>query len=124
MINKILAGTIRHVPFILAGVVLFAVLFIGKCVYDRNSKTRVELGKNQTDAALASGKDAVSTIAETHSDEIATDKITSENEKAIRNAKGSNEVVSSPANDAGLASLCRRAAYRKRPECMQYADPR
>lgn len=100
------------------------VLSVGKCVYDQRAKTEVELSKGQAGAATASGRDAVATVGNQAATEQETDRITKENEDAIRNADGSGEPVAGGVRDAGLDSLCRRAAYRSDPKCLQRAAPR
>lgn len=109
-----------------SGVALLAllVLSVGKCAYDQRAKTEVELSKGQAGAATASGRDAVATVGNQAATEQETDRITKENEDAIRNADGSGEPVAGGVRDAGLDSLCRRAAYRSDPKCLQRAAPR
>jgi hypothetical protein len=50
----------------------------------------------------------------------AIDTITEENERDIRKAPGADAPVDPGVRDAGLRSLCRRAAYRGRAECVQF----
>jgi len=90
-------------------------------VENRSAKTEISLIENQTEATLESGVDAVSTVTETARGERETDAITKENDREIRNAEGANAPVTDTARDAGFASLCRRAAYREHPKCLQRA---
>jgi hypothetical protein len=83
------------------------------------ARTEARLQTNQTGAAMASGADAVETLGQTAAAEAAADTITRENDRAIRNAPGAGAPVDPAADAAGRASLCRRAAYRGRPECLQ-----
>jgi len=83
------------------------------------AKTEAKLSGNQTAAALESGTDAVATVGQTHATEVTIDVITRENERAIREASGADAPVDPAVHGAGLAGLCRRAAYRGRPECVQ-----
>ena len=45
-------------------------------------------------------------------------------EKEIRNAKGADAPVDPAVRDAGLASLCRRAAYRSSERCLRFTSSR
>jgi hypothetical protein len=100
-------------------VLLCGILWLNSCQMASTAKTEAKLSQNQTGAALASGKDAVETIGETAAGASATDTITRENDRAIRNAPGAAAPVDPAAHAAGIASLCRRAANRGKPECLQ-----
>lgn len=108
---------------VLIGLALAALLagflWLQSCQTARTAKTEAKLSQNQTEAALASGKDAVETVGETAAGASATDAITRENDRAIRNAPGAAAPVDPAAHAAGIASLCRRAANRGKPECLQ-----
>lgn len=83
------------------------------------SKTEVNLGKAQTEAAQKSGADGVQTVGNVMGNEAAGDRITQENDNAIDHANGSDAVVHGDARAAGVQSLCRRASYRaSHPECL------
>lgn len=88
------------------------------------AKAIARLSGNQTEAALDSGRDAVNTVGAQGAAEDRVDAITKENEDAIRNAEGADAPVADPARAAGQRSLCKRAAYRGRPECLQHAPAR
>ncbi|KPL67398.1 hypothetical protein SZ64_04325 [Erythrobacter sp. SG61-1L] len=88
------------------------------------AKTEARLGKNTAQAAIQSGNDAVNTIGTQMAGEAATDALTRENAHDIRNAPGANAPVDPAAHAAGIRSLCKRAAYRERPECLQHATAR
>ena len=103
---------------------LTAVVLVGLAVklgYDRKARVEISLGKNQTDAAIKSGQDAVATVASQAASETAGDQLTKENERDIRNAPGASAPVTSELHRAGLDSLCRRAAYRGSEQCLQHA---
>lgn len=108
------------------GAALFLLALIGgvhSCRLARTAKTEVRLSNNQTGAAIASGADAVDTIGKSAAAEAAADTITRENDRAIREAPGAGAPVDPAVDAAGRASLCRRAAYRGRPECLQQPAP-
>lgn len=86
-------------------------------------KAEARLGRNTTEAAQQSGKDAVNTVGTAGEREAATNDLSRTNEKDIRDAEGSTAPVATPVRDAGLRSLCKRRAYSGRPECVQFADP-
>lgn len=107
---------------VLAGIALLAVWWVvATLMGGKTAKTEAKLGENQTEAAIESGQDAVNTIGDTVGSEAEIDRITRENDDDIRNAEGADAPVADPARDAGHSSLCKRAAYRDRPECVQHA---
>ncbi|MGX7926443.1 hypothetical protein ACWPMX_07705 [Tsuneonella sp. HG094] len=117
--RKPLAWAIAAVVVVLGVLWLFGALTNGE-----RAKTEAKLGRNSAEAAIESGGDAVDTVGAQGGAERATDTITMENADAIRNAEGAAAPVARPARDAGLRSLCRRAAYHQRPECLQFTPAR
>lgn len=109
------------IGFVIA--ILLMAWLVNTIVSGRNAKVEARLGRNQTEAATKSGEDAVNTVGDQITAEDRVDAITRENERDIRNAPGADEAVSSELNDAALRSLCRRAAYRGREECLQFTAP-
>lgn len=87
-------------------VLVLVVLATAKCVSDRGIKTQVKLEKNQTNAAIQSGKDAVDTLGNRQAAEDAAAQNVQETQHAIENASHVSDVTG-----AGLAGL--RAARRK-----------
>lgn len=110
---------------LIAGLVL--VLLLGSiftlqtCQSARTAKTEAQLNRNQTEAALASGADAVGTIGDQTGREAAINATTKENSDAIRSAAGADTPVPAAVDAVARERLCRRAVYRQRPECLQYA---
>lgn len=90
----------------------------------RAAKAQAKLATGTAGAAIASGKDAANTIGNRMDADAATDQVTRENADAIRNAEGASAPVAAPVRDAGLASLCKRAAYQRDPRCVQQPGPR
>lgn len=113
-----------RVVLILAACALLAGAFgIYSWQRTRAAKTEARLANGQAGAASQSGRDAANTVGARSLEDAATDAITRENEDAIRNAEGAGAPVAGAVRDAGLASLCRRAAYRRDPKCLQHARP-
>lgn len=106
-------------------ITLIAGIFaVRSCQSARTAQTREKLATGQAGAAIESGADSVNTIGNRMDADAATDTLTRTNDDAIRNAQGADAPVDPALRDAGLASLCRRAAYRGQPKCLQYTDPR
>lgn len=110
-------GAARFILFLAVAAIVLALMFLAQCATTRNAKTEANVSKGQAGASMASGSDAVDTVGNVQASEQATDQVTKENEDAIRNAEGADAPVAAPVRDAGLASLCRRAAYAKDPRC-------
>lgn len=109
--------------WVLAGLAL-ALVLAGALLWNAwgaaaRAKTETRLATGQAGAALESGADAAQTVGTVSAGEAAADTITRENESAIRNAPGADAPVDPAAHAAGLRSLCRRAANRGKPECLQ-----
>jgi hypothetical protein len=79
------------------------------------AKQLARLRGNEAQATLESGQDAVRTVGTQGKKE---DALTKENEDAIRNAPGATETVPAAVDNAGRASLCKRAAYRQHKDCL------
>lgn len=104
------------------GAVLFLLTVIGgvhSCRMAATARTEARLQTNQTSAAIASGADAANTVGDVGARAADTDRTTMENADEIRSAPGADAPVDRGVHDAGLRSLCKRAAYRGRPECLQ-----
>ena len=104
--------------------IIVSLLLLDQCRATKSAKVETKLATGQAEASMISGSDAVTTIGNRMEADAATDQLTRENEDAIRHADGAAAPVAAPARDAGLASLCRRAAYRGKPECVQRTRPR
>ncbi len=82
-------------------------------------ETRGEIDASRADAGIASGRDAADTVGAAGTRERAIDQQTRENDDAIRNAPGADVPVDDGVHGTGIDSLCRRAAYRADPRCLQ-----
>lgn len=105
------------------GTALFLLAVIGgvrSCQSAQNAKTETKLVTGQADAALKSGADAANTVGNVGARAAGTDRLTQENDNAIRQAEGAHAPVARPARDAVLLAVCKRAAYRREPKCMQF----
>ncbi|APR51978.1 hypothetical protein CA223_06885 [Sphingomonas koreensis] len=112
----------RRAIFILASVVAISLIFVfgvSQCQRAQNASTAAKVAKGQAGAAIESGGDAADTVGNRMAADAKTDAITQENRNAIQNAEGASAPVAAPVRDAGLASLCRRAAYRGDTRCVQ-----
>ena len=103
---------------------LIAALVVQRsCRAARTASAVASLATGQAGAAIASGQDAAATIGNRMAHDADTDTITRENDDAIRTAHGADAPVDPAASAAGVRGLCRRAAYRGNPKCVQHAAP-
>ena len=100
-------------------VLLLGFLWLRSCDEARSAKTQAKLSTGQAGAAIQSGGDAANTIGNRMEADAASDLTTRENADAIRNAEGAGAPVAAAVRDAGLAGLCRRAAYSRDARCVQ-----
>jgi len=89
----------------------------------RTAKVETRLANGQAGAALASGQDSANAIGNRMDADAGEDATTRENDHAIRTAPGAGAPVDPALRDAALRGLCRRAAYRNDPKCVQHPNP-
>jgi hypothetical protein len=116
MLEKLSVRVIAMIVAALALVIGIS-LFIHSCDVRRSKAAQSRVERSQAQAASNSAQDAIATVANADAAAGASEDLTRSNEKEIRNAEGSNAGVNPAARDAGLRSLCRRAAYRDDQRC-------
>jgi hypothetical protein len=121
-----LKSTIGKIATALAVIALvLGFLQVRSCQQARQVEAQSKLDRGQRGAAQASGADAVNTVGEVAENQMASETLGRTNEEEIRNAQGADDRVNPDVGAAGLRALCRRAAYRNRPECrVQQPRPR
>lgn len=92
-------------------------LVVRSCDKRHSQAAQERVEDSQAQAASNSAADAIATVSASGRNEAASEELTRSNEKAIRAADGANDAVNPSVRDAGLASLCRRKAYRNDPKC-------
>lgn len=105
---------------VIAVVLLLGFLQVRSCQQARQRDAQSKVDRAQADAASKSAADAIATQSEANRREQASEAMTGTNEKEIRNAQGAGDRVNPDARDAGLRSLCRRAAYRNDDRCRVF----
>ena len=110
---------VRAIALTLIGLMLVAALIFGanQCSKRKSLEAQSKVDKAQTGAVIESGMDASNVQAGIATNDTASADLGRQNEKEIRDAKGSDAAIDPDAHAAGLRALCRRAAYRNRPEC-------
>jgi type II secretory pathway component PulM len=118
-------ATIRLIGAGLLVLLLVAALLWGPaaCNRIRGLEAQSKVDRGQTEALGNSAADAVETQGKANQRETESEAVTRSNEKEIRNADGANDPVNPAVRDAGLRSLCRRAAYRNSERCRVFATP-
>lgn len=119
--GKALFGVARWAWGMIALIALLLALWGLYGAFTAKPKAEARLGKNTTEAALQSGSDAVATVGAAAQRDQAADDLTRSNADDISHAKGADAPVDPAARDAGLRSLCKRAAYRGDDKCVQLA---
>jgi 2-iminoacetate synthase ThiH len=108
---------------ILAGLglclLLVSLFALSQCQRARNAGTEARINKGQAGAAIDSGVDAVGTVSNGHAAAAAEQQSAKETSDEIRNAIDARGVTA-----AGRNGLCRLAAYRDHPDCVQQPRPR
>jgi hypothetical protein len=105
-----------------AGVILLIVavsLFVRSCDKRRSEAAQSRVSASQAQAAQDSARDAINAVEASGARETASEALTRENEANIRAAPGASDPVNPAVRDAGLAALCRRAAYQNDPRCKR-----
>jgi hypothetical protein len=107
------------------GLLLIVAVGLGlrSCEKRRSQAAQTRVERSQAEAASNSAADAINAVTGVGSNAAASEELTRQNEKEIRNAPGANDPVNPAARDAGLRSLCRRPAYRDNPKCRMLQPP-
>ena len=114
-------GIPRAVMWALAALAVLGALWWLYSALTANPKAEARLGRNQAEAALQNGVDAVGSVGKQQASEAATDILTRENDSAIRSAPGASAPVDPAVRDAWLRSVCKRRSSRGDPKCVQFA---
>ena len=121
---KYLATTAGKVIAALIVVALIlGLLQVRSCQQARQQAAQSRVDRGQAGAARDSAGDAVNTVSGVSANQSASEDLTRSNEREIRNAEGANDPVNPALRDAGLRSLCRRAATRNDPRCRVQPAP-
>lgn len=109
----------RTIAYVVGGIVIVVlfVLFLSQCEKRRNEHAQTQVDQAQVEAATNSAADAIHTVSEAGQREAASEDLTRQNERDIRNAPGADQRVDMGVNVAGLKALCRRDAYRNTERC-------
>lgn len=95
-----------------------AVLAVTRCGSGNQERAQARVEVFQDEAFANSAADAIATQQGAGARERASDELSRNNEKEIRDADGANDAVNPRVRDAGVASLCKRAAYRDSARCQ------
>lgn len=105
---------------LIAGIILLAIAAwaIPSCLAkQRNAASQTRVDRAQATATVESAREASATQSTVNANEVASEALGRSNERSIRDAKGSDAVVSPAAHDAGLRAICRRKVNRDREQC-------
>jgi hypothetical protein len=113
-----LAG--KAIAVAVAIILLLGILQVRSCQQANQRAAQARVDRGQGEAFQNSAGDAINTITGVAGNEQAGADLTRTNEREIRDAKGSTAAVDPAVRDAGLRSLCRRAAYRNSERCRLF----
>lgn len=102
---------------LIAAVLVLGFLQVRSCQQSRQRAVESRVERAQGKAAHESAKDAISSLEASQARETASEELTAQNEKEIRNAEGAIVQVGAGVNDAGVRALCLRDAYRNTDRC-------
>lgn len=118
MIGKLSARVIAMIVGVIA-LILIVGFTVRSCDQRRSKAVQSRVERSQAQAASNSAADAIATVEASGAASRASEDLTRTNERDIRAAQGSGDKVNPAARDAGLAALCKRAAYREDPRCKR-----
>lgn len=112
----------RLIGMIVGGLVLLALISFAlySCDKRRSERAQSKVDAAQSEAASESAKDAIGTVTKAGERETASEELSRQNEKAIREAEGAAERVKPGVDYEGRRALCRRAAYANDPKCQMF----
>lgn len=120
-----LSKTVARIAIAAIAIILvLGFLQVRSCQQERQRAAEARLQQGQMGAQGESAKDAIATQGKAGERERQSEELTRTNEREIRNAQGASDPVNPAARDAGLRSLCRRAAYIDSERCRVFRpDP-
>lgn len=104
---------------VLAAVVALGWWFVTEPGRQRQRAAEAEVSAKLSDARTKSAADAISIQDGASDAAAASEQLSRESADAIRNAPGADQRLDPGLNRAGRERLCRRAAYRDHPDCVQ-----
>lgn len=119
----IFGRTISRLTLGVLGVILIIGLIAfgtSQCSKRRNAASQARTDAAQAGAAQDSAAQAINTVAAAGEAEAASEDLTRANERDIREADGAGTRVAPSVDYAGRAALCKRLAYRDKPECSMF----
>lgn len=120
-LSTIVGRMIVGLAFVLC---IIGFLYVQSCKRERMAAAEKRVERAQSSAIQESARDAIATQGKVAEAQAKGEELSRTNEKEIRNAKGADAPVDPAVRDAGLASLCRRAAYRSSERCLRLAASR
>lgn len=106
---------------------LVAVLLLwgpAACQRMRSLGAQSKLDRGQGQAAVESGHDAVDTVGNVAAAATDSERLSQENDKEIRNAKGASVRVDPAVSTAGLRAFCKRPSGARTERCRVFlANP-
>jgi hypothetical protein len=85
-----------------------------------NSRSETRLSESHGQAVQDSARDAIGSVGALNGRDTASDDLTRRNADAIRSAPGAAAPVDPALRDAGLIGLCKRRAYSRSADCLQF----
>jgi len=115
----------RIVVAVVFVICVLGLLQVQSCQRSKQKAAESRLERAQGKAVVESAKDAIATQGAAQERERASDELTVQNEKEIRNATGADVQIHPHVSVATLRGLCRRDAYRDSERCrLLVANPR
>ncbi|RIV87513.1 hypothetical protein [Aurantiacibacter zhengii] len=121
-VGAFLASALGRVVMV-ALVVGLVLVTLNQCQNARRAGQQANLNEKQAEAVSDSAADAIGTVGAVSGRQQDSDDLTRSNADAIDQAEGASDAVNPSVHGAGLDGLCRRAAYRSDPRCVQQPDP-
>jgi hypothetical protein len=109
--------------FLIVLLIIAAFVTVSRCTSGGQQRAQGRVTTGQAGAFANSTGDAIATQQAAHGREDASEQLSRTNEEEIRNAQGASAPVNPAVRDAGLRSLCRRAAYRDSARCKLLDAP-
>lgn len=101
-------------------VLVLALLLLGQCQKTLTAGAEADLSAKTGAAQGQAGQAAIEAVSAAAERQAATDQLTRENDAQIKNAAGADQPVDPAVGHAGRMGLCKRAAYRGKPECLRF----
>jgi hypothetical protein len=118
----------KGLALIVGSFVILLIVIGGWWVLSEPGRQKAKAAEARGTAIVAKGDSAASAaaagaVADFGDRQTDRNQLDQENSRDIQNQPGAHDAIATGVHDAGIRSLCKRAAYRDDPQCVRLRKP-